>query len=100
MACLRCGEVSPLAWRALVPVVDAAIGIDDKHAAEAVTWLAHPSLDDPVIHAGVSGAAGIGALIALQHASELSRLRDALGLCRTTRVFAMVTEGSGLFSTD
>jgi diaminopropionate ammonia-lyase len=100
MVCLRCGEVSPLAWRALAPVVDAAIGIDDDRAAEAVTWLANPSLDDPGIGAGASGAAGVAALIALLHAPELSALRHALGVSRTTRAMAIVTEGSGLFSTD
>lgn len=100
MAGLRCGEVSPLAWRALEPVVDAAVGIGDDQAAEARQWLAHPSLDDPEIRAGASGAAGIGALIALMHAAQLSRLREALGISRSTRVLAIVTEGSGLFSTD
>jgi diaminopropionate ammonia-lyase len=100
MAGLRCAEVSPLAWRALEPVVDAAVGIGDDQAAEAREWLAHPSLDDPEIRAGASGAAGIGALIALLHATQLSRLRDALGVSRSTRAMAIVTEGSGLFSTD
>jgi diaminopropionate ammonia-lyase len=100
MAGLRCAEVSPLAWRALEPVVDAAVAIGDDEAAEAREWLAHPSLDDPEIRAGASGAAGIGALIALLHAAPLSRLRDALGVSRSTRAMAIVTEGSGLFSTD
>ncbi|HEX7780948.1 MAG TPA: diaminopropionate ammonia-lyase [Vicinamibacterales bacterium] len=100
MACLRCGEVSPLAWRALAPVVDAAIGITDDQAVEAREWLAHPSLDDPAILAGASGAAGLGALITLLRAAELSGLRDALRLSRSTRAMAIVTEGSGLFSTD
>lgn len=100
MAGLRCGEVSPLAWRALESVVDAAIAIDDDGAAEAMKWLANPSLDDPVIRAGASGAAGVAALMALMHAPELVALRNALGISRRTRAVAIVTEGSGVFSTD
>jgi threonine dehydratase len=100
MAGLRCGEVSPLAWRALESVVDAAIAIDDDGASEAMKWLANPSLDDPVIRAGASGAAGVAALMALMHAPELVALRKALGISRRTRAVAIVTEGSGVFSTD
>jgi diaminopropionate ammonia-lyase len=93
MVGLRCAEVSPLAWRALAPSVDAALTIDDALAAEAIARLGHPSESDPVIVAGASGAAGIGALIAVTQRSEPASLREALNLSHSSRVFAIVTEG-------
>lgn len=93
MVGLRCAEVSPLAWLALEPVVDAAIAIGDDGAAEAIRRLGHPIAADPVVHAGASGAAGVGGLIALSRGPGLSEVRRAFGLSATSRVFAIVTEG-------
>jgi diaminopropionate ammonia-lyase len=93
MVGLRCAEVSPVAWTALEPVVDAAMAIDDELAAEAMDWLAHPAGADPQVQAGASGAAGVAALIALSREPERSELRHALKLSPASRVFAIATEG-------
>jgi diaminopropionate ammonia-lyase len=93
MVGLRCAEVSPLAWRALAPAVDAAMAIDDGLAAEAIARLERPNADDPAVVAGASGAAGVGALIALSRRPELHDARGALKLSTSSRVLAIVTEG-------
>jgi diaminopropionate ammonia-lyase len=85
--------VSPLAWRALAPAVDAAMAIDDGLAAEAIARLERPNADDPAVVAGASGAAGVGALIALSRRPELHDARGALKLSTSSRVLAIVTEG-------
>lgn len=94
MVGLRCAEVSPLAWRALDNVVDAAIAIGDAHADDAITRLRHPAVGDPPMAAGASGAAGVAALIALTREPALAKLRRALGITSSTRAFAIVTEGA------
>ncbi len=94
MVGLRCAEVSPLAWPVLASVADAAIAIGDDLAEEAMARLAHPAGADPVVEAGASGAAGIGALLALSRDPALTTLRDGLKFGNATRVLAIVTEGS------
>ena len=93
MVGLRCAEVSPLAWRALETVVDAALGIDDAVAAEAIDRLGYPAAGDPAVQAGASGAAGVAGLIALSREPALSSVRETARLSPTSRVFAIVTEG-------
>jgi diaminopropionate ammonia-lyase len=92
MVGLRCAEVSPLAWRALDNVVDAAIAIGDAQTDDAMTRLRHPASGDPAIQAGASGAAGIAALIGLTRDPALGKLRRALGISPETRALAIVTE--------
>lgn len=93
MVGLRCAEVSPLAWRALAPAVDAALAVDDGAAATAIARLDHPAPNDPAIVAGASGAAGVAGLMALVQRPELADLRRTLELSTSTRIFAIVTEG-------
>ncbi|HYN08839.1 MAG TPA: diaminopropionate ammonia-lyase [Vicinamibacterales bacterium] len=95
MVGLRCGEVSPLAWTALEPVVDAAIAIGDDLATEAIDRLEHPLGSDPRICSGASGAAGVAALLALSRDPALAELRGSLGIDDRTRVVTLVTEGDG-----
>jgi diaminopropionate ammonia-lyase len=92
MVCLRCGEVSPLAWRALEHVADAAIAIGDDVAKDAIERLRNPVVDDAAIDAGASGAAGIAALLAVTRDAALGKLRRALEITSDTRAFAIVTE--------
>jgi diaminopropionate ammonia-lyase len=92
MVGLRCAEVSPLAWRALDNVVDAAIAIGDALADDAITRLRHPAAGDPAMAAGASGAAGIAALIGLTRDPALGKLRRALAITSSTRALAIVTE--------
>jgi diaminopropionate ammonia-lyase len=93
MVGLRCGEVSPLAWSALEHAVDAAIAVNDALTTEATDLLAHPIGGDPLIHAGASGAAGVGALLALCRDPNLAGMRAGLDLNGRARVLVLVTEG-------
>lgn len=65
MSGLRCSEPSSLAVPILVRAADAFVAIDDTLTREAMRLLARPSGGDPVIVAGPSGAAGLGALLAI-----------------------------------
>jgi diaminopropionate ammonia-lyase len=93
MAGLRCGEVSLTAWPALAGRVDATVTISDAEAADAIARLAEPALDDPVIAAGPSGAAGLAGFVALMRKPTHARTRAALGLSPASRALVFNTEG-------
>jgi diaminopropionate ammonia-lyase len=93
MAGLRNREVSPLAFQAVLPIVDAFMSIDDVWAHDAMKALAHPSDGDPAIAAGASGAAALGGLLALCRDADLQEARRALQLSPESRVLAIVSEG-------
>ena len=93
MAGLRCGEVSPLAFEGAAPLVDAYVAIDDDWTFEAMRRLARPAGDEPALEVGPSGAAGVGALIALREDPALASAPEAIGLTSSTRGFAIATEG-------
>lgn len=85
MAGLRCGEVSPAAFAAVQPLVDAYVAVDDAWCRRAMRTLARPEGGDPALAVGTSGAAGIAALLAL----AASGTEDVAG----ARVLAIATEG-------
>jgi diaminopropionate ammonia-lyase len=93
MGGLRCGEVSPLAFRSAVSIVDGYIAIEDTWARDAIRTLARPGGDDPAIEAGPSGAAALGGLLATLRSDEADGLRRHLRLGPASRVLAFVTEG-------
>ena len=93
MAGLRNREVSAPAFRALLPIVDAFMAIDDVWAHAAMRQFANPLQDDPAINAGSSGSAALGGLMALCHEPSLEGARRQLGLNRDSRVVALVSEG-------
>jgi threonine dehydratase len=93
MAGLRCGEVSPLAFAALAPVVDGYLALPDTWTRMAMRQLARPDGDDPPVAAGASGAAGVAALLALRDDPALAGVAETLGLGPTSRVFVIATEG-------
>ena len=93
MAGLRNREVSPLAFSAVLPIVDAYIAIDDDWMLEAMRVLKHPSGGDPSIAAGPSGSATLGGLLALCRDETLGDARRALGVSATSRVLAIASEG-------
>jgi diaminopropionate ammonia-lyase len=93
MAGLRCGEVSPLAFSALAPLVDAYIAVDDTWTRAAMRRLAHPEGDDPPLAVGASGAAGVAALLALRDDPALAGVGAAIGVTAATRAFVIATEG-------
>lgn len=90
MAGLRCGEVSPLAFAAVRDLVDAYLAIDDQRCRAAMRHLARPFAGDPAMAVGTSGAAGVGAALAL---ADDPAARAALGITTRTRVLAIATEG-------
>ena len=93
MAGLRNREVSPPAFAALLPIVDAFMAIDDVWAHAAMRRFANPIADDPEIAAGASGSAALGGLMALCGDPTLEDPRRQLGLNSTSRVLAIVSEG-------
>ncbi len=93
MAGLRNREVSPTAFTALLPIVDAFMAIDDTWAHEATRALGRPRGSDPAIAAGSSGSAALGGLLALMRDPSLEEARTRLGLSPASRVLVVVSEG-------
>jgi diaminopropionate ammonia-lyase len=93
MGGLRCGEVSPAAFTAVRTLVDAYVAIDDDWALDAMRVLARPMGDDASILAGASGAASLGALMAIVREPTLSHTRDLLLRRGAPRIVVVVTEG-------
>ncbi len=93
MAGLRCGEVSPLAFTAIAPLVDGYLAVDDRWTRAAMRRLARAEGDDPTLAVGASGAAGPAALLALHEDPALAGVGASLGLAPTSRVFVIATEG-------
>lgn len=93
LAGLRNREVSPLAFDALLPIVDAFMAIDDAWAHDAMRMLARPAGGDPAIDAGASGAAALGGLLALSRDRSMSDVRRQLALSNKSKVLVIVSEG-------
>ena len=93
MAGLRNREVSPLAFDAVQPIVDAYVAIDDVWALDAMRRFARPAGGDPAIAAGVSGSAALGGLLAVCNEPALAPVRERLRLGHETRVLVVVSEG-------
>jgi diaminopropionate ammonia-lyase len=93
MAGLRNREVSPPAFEALLPIVDAFMAIDDVWAHEAMRTFANPLAGDPPIAAGASGSAALGGLLALRGEPSLAPAGAQLGLRGDSRVLVIVSEG-------
>jgi diaminopropionate ammonia-lyase len=92
MGGLRCGEVSPLAFRAVLGLVDAYVAIDDEWADEATRLFATPTDNDVRVLAGISGAAALGGLLAALRDPSATDLRRHLTLA-SSRVMVFVSEG-------
>jgi diaminopropionate ammonia-lyase len=93
MAGLRCGEVSPLAFTAIAPLVDAYVAIGDTWTRTAMRRLARPGGGDPPLAVGASGAAGVAALLALHEDPALAGVASAIGVTPATRALVIATEG-------
>jgi diaminopropionate ammonia-lyase len=91
MAMLECYEPSLVAWQVLSRVADAFMTVEDEDAIAAMNRLARPIGADPAIVAGESGGVGLAGLI---RAATDTRLRSALKLDETSRVFLINTEGA------
>jgi diaminopropionate ammonia-lyase len=93
LAGLRNREVSPSAFAALLPNVDAFLAIDDVWAHEAMRMLAHPAAGDPAIAAGASGAAALGGLLAVCREQSMQDVRRRLGIGSKSKILVIVSEG-------
>jgi diaminopropionate ammonia-lyase len=89
MAGLAVGEPSVPAWEILAIGADAFVTISDEMAVTAMRALADPHGDDAPVVAGETGAAALGALIAVGDDPEA---RTALGLHSSSRVLLINTE--------
>lgn len=90
MGGLACGEVSFVAWKVLRGGLDHAIAMADEHALRAMRLLGRGLLGERIV-AGETGAAGVGALLALLDEPEaLTRLR----IGAESRILVVVTEGA------
>lgn len=90
---LRCGDVSPLAFAAALPLVAGYIAIDDEWTIDAMRRLARPDDGDPRINVGVAGAATLGGLRATLEDRAAADLRARLGLGDASTVLLIVSEG-------
>lgn len=89
MGGLACGEVSYLAWEVLEGGLDHVLAVTDDYAIEGVRGLASGAFGAKLF-AGESGAAGVGALLAI---AERPELKEALGLDEASRIMIVITEG-------
>ncbi len=85
--------MSPLAFEAVAPLVDAYLGIDDAWSMAAMRRLARPEGAEPSIAAGASGAAALGGLLATLEDPTASEVKQALALDVTSTVVVIVSEG-------
>lgn len=88
MAGLNCGLPSQLTWPVLDRAVDAFVGISDQATYDAMRELA-----DAGVVAGESGAAGLGALLAVANSGTPGD-RVAVGLGPDATVLIVNTEGA------
>lgn len=94
MAGLNCGTPSHLAWPILREGIDLFLAIPDRYIPEAMRQYYYPYGDDPHIISGESGAAGLGALIALMKDTSLREAKEKLGLDSNSRILLFNTEGA------
>jgi diaminopropionate ammonia-lyase family len=88
MAGLRNREVSPTAFAAVLPIVDAFVAIDDVWTEDAMRRLHAAGID-----AGASGAAALGGLLAMMREPSMRDARADLGLNSRSRAMVIVSEG-------
>lgn len=93
MAGLNCGTPSPVAWPLLKHGFDSFVTIDDDYARRAMRMYFHASDGNKRVVSGESGAASLGALIAMTESDRLSQVRQSLGLGPVSTVLLLSTEG-------
>lgn len=93
MAGLCCGEPCTVSWDIIDNFAAAFIACSDDYAARGMCLLGKPLQGDERIISGESGAVTAGVLDAVMTEAELTPLRKALGLCESSRVLLISTEG-------
>jgi diaminopropionate ammonia-lyase len=93
MAGLACATPSLVAWPLLRDGFELFVAIDDDHARQAMRRYFHPLGADPRVISGESGAASLGALLALTGEPTLAEARAGIGLDGDATVLLLSTEG-------
>lgn len=91
MGGLACAAVSHVAWPVLDAGAFAFLRMNDAAAVAGMRYLARPQGGDEAIVAGETGAAGLGALLAVH---DDAGARRALELDRSSRVLVIACEGA------
>ncbi|MBI1875166.1 MAG: diaminopropionate ammonia-lyase [Acidobacteria bacterium] len=94
MTGLCAGQVSSTVWRVILSIADGFVAIDDTWAERAIAQLAQPLARDSRVIAGASGAAGLGALLAILEEQALEAMRVHAGVDGRTKVLLINTEGT------
>jgi len=94
MAGLNCGTPSLMAWPIIRDGIDLFLAITDDYAIQAMRQFYYPYGDDPHIVSGESGAAGLGALMALMQDKSLRAAKEKLGFGPESRILLFNTEGA------
>ncbi|HEX8573486.1 MAG TPA: diaminopropionate ammonia-lyase [Allosphingosinicella sp.] len=89
---LECHRPSAAAWPILRSLANMFVAIGDESAGPAIDRLRSGRGGDPVLEVGVSGAAGMAALLS---AAAGEGLRGRLALDRGSSVLLVATEGRG-----
>ena len=93
MAGLNCGTISLNAWPLLRDRVDMALAVSDDYSRKAMRQYYYPHGDDSQIIAGESGAAGLGALLALASSANLKDVMAKAGIGPESVILLFNTEG-------
>ena len=93
MAGLSCGMPSILAWDIIVPITDIFVICEDNIAIKGMQILSQPTVGDPSIISGESGAVPIGFLHEVATNPLYSDLMDELQLDVSSKVLFFSTEG-------
>ncbi|MDV7341489.1 diaminopropionate ammonia-lyase [Terasakiella sp. A23] len=91
MAGLACGEVSLLGWQILSNGADDFMTLSENTIAPIMQMLANGYKGDPMIEAGESAVAGLGAAVL---ASQQEEFAQKLNLSEDSKVLVIGTEGA------
>ncbi|MBR2828941.1 MAG: diaminopropionate ammonia-lyase [Solobacterium sp.] len=92
MAGLACGEPCTVGYELLQYCADAFVSMPDTCAALGMRMLGNPARHDDRVISGESGAAGFGALAAIQ--MQEPEIKAELGIDETSAVLCFSTEGA------
>lgn len=94
MAGLACGEPNILSWDILRNHAAAFLSCKDSVAVLGMRMLAAPIKGDKPITSGESGAVPFGALVTIMVEQHYQKLKDELGLDKTSKILCFSTEGN------
>lgn len=93
MAGLNCGTVSLNAWPLNRDRIALALAVSDEYSRQGMRQYFRPVGDDPRIISGESGAAGLGALLAMTNEKSLKEAATRAGIGADSVILLFNTEG-------